>query len=121
MSEIVESNLSVQDKKSRRAFYVRLSEEEFNSIQKVSESIGLTVPEIFRRSYFEAINYVQPLFSKQDAKDLMTELSRQGNNINQIAKKVNGGFATGWDQAFNNMVRAYMDLRHLIGSKYGSR
>jgi hypothetical protein len=121
MSEITEAKINNEDKNGRRAFYVRLTEEEYKRIQTMVASIGITAPEIFRRALFDTINFVQPLFSKQDTKEIMTELSRQGNNINQIAKKVNSGFATGWDQSFNNMVRAYMDLRHFIASSYGSR
>jgi negative regulator of replication initiation len=121
MNEKIEPNLNNEGKNSRRAFYIRLSEDEYNRIQTMVETIGITAPEIFRRALLDTINFVQPLFSKQDTQQIMTELSRQGNNINQIAKRVNSGLLTGWDQSFNNMVRAYMDLRHLIASSYGSR
>ena len=36
---------------------------------------------------------VQPLVSAADLKSLMTTLARIGNNVNQIARRVNAGLA----------------------------
>lgn len=121
MSETINTNLPENNKNSRRAFYVRLTQDEYDKMKTMIKAFGISAPEIFRRALFEAETLTQPMFSKEDTLQMMAELNRQGNNINQIAKKVNSGLADGWSQSFNNLVRAYMDIRHIIGRSYGNR
>src|SRR5579872_6439423 len=96
------------------AFCVRVSSVEYKQIQRMMKATGLNGPELFRRALLSRTDLSRPLFSPEQAKVFETELRRQGNNVNQIAKQLNSGLMNGWSQTLNSLVRAYVDLRHMI-------
>lgn len=69
---------------------VRLTENEYEKISLMAIEQRKSVPRIF----LDLLNQSIPqniLMSTENAKKLTTELNRIGNNINQIARKVNTG------------------------------
>lgn len=74
----------------RRAFSVRpgFNESEFNRLEDRAEAAGLELPEFIRRLALNKSFYALPAINKS----ALTELSRIGNNVNQIARaiKLNG-------------------------------
>lgn len=64
----------------------RLSESEFEQFQKNVQKSKLTQSEYLRKCILEKNIYVI-----DDMKELVLELKRLGNNLNQITKKVNTG------------------------------
>lgn len=111
------SSQEVNSKKKRKpATCVRFTENEFKRVERMVQATGLSIPDLLKGALFERVDLVQPLLFPEVAQQLVLELKRQGNNINQIAKEVNSGLRHGWTPAFNNLVRAYMDLRHVIST-----
>jgi hypothetical protein len=100
--------------------HVRFTEHEFNMIQKMQQTTGLSIPDILKKATFRRIDLLRPLLGKDDVEKVMVELRRQGNNLNQIAKQINSGLMTGWSQSFNCLVRTYVDIRHLISVNNGN-
>ncbi|MBD7913474.1 plasmid mobilization protein [Clostridium cibarium] len=64
----------------------RLSESEFEQFQKNFQKSKLTQSEYLRKCILE-----KDIFVIDDMKELVLELKRLGNNLNQITKKVNTG------------------------------
>ncbi len=105
---------STSKKKRLPATCVRFSEKELEIVQKMQQTTGHSIPDLLKKALFRRMDLVRPLLSKEDVDRIMTELRRQGNNINQITKQINSGLMNGWSQAFNSVVRAYVDIRHII-------
>lgn len=97
--------------------HVRFTASEYKRVQKMVQATGLSIPDLLKKALLSRKDLEQPLYGPEDVKTIMTELRRQGNNINQIAKAVNSGLRHGWNESFNSVVRAYADIRHLITKK----
>lgn len=102
------------EESTRHVCYIRMSPGEYKNLQNMVKATGLKATELFRRALFSRTDLSRPLFSPEQAKTFEVELKRQGNNINQIAKQINSGLMTGWSQVLNSVVRAYVDLKHMI-------
>jgi hypothetical protein len=109
------------DECSRPVCYVRMSPIEYKRLQTMMKTTGLSAPELFRRALFARMNLERPLFSPDEAKTFGTELKRQGNNINQIATKINSGLMNGWSQALAGINRGYVMLNERLAVNYASR
>ena len=94
--------------------HVRFSDQEAKRIAKMQEVTGLSAPTLLKKALFQRQDLERPLMRPEDALKLMVELNRQGNNLNQIARRVNEGVKAGWDSAFNSLTRAYVDLRRML-------
>jgi hypothetical protein len=108
------------DRRKTPSSHVRFTEHEFNMIQKMQQTTGLSIPDILKKATFRRVDLLRPLLNKEDVERIMVELRRQGNNLNQITKQINSGLMTGWSQSFNSLVRAYVDIRHLISVNHGN-
>lgn len=82
---------------TRTAVYVRCSKAEYERLLHDTKMTGESAAVLLKKSYFSAAP-LKPVLSKEDQKVLLTELMRQGNNINQIARKVNSGFREGLNE-----------------------
>lgn len=109
------------DECSRPVCYVRMSAVEFKRLQVMIKSTGRSAPELFRRALFSRMDLERPLFLPEDAKAFGTELKRQGNNINQIAAKINSGLMSGWSQALAGINRGYVMLNERLAANYANR
>ncbi|MGE0632692.1 MAG: hypothetical protein AB7O96_09805 [Pseudobdellovibrionaceae bacterium] len=110
----MDQNNSNTTKKRLPSSHVRFTEKEFEIIQKMQQTTGLSIPDLLKKALFKRIDLIRPLISKEDVEKIMTELRCQGRNINQITTKINSGLMSGWSQSFNSLVRVYVDLRHII-------
>jgi len=83
------------DKSKPFRLAVRLSENEREHVVRQAEKARLTLSEYFRASILgpEFVSNIDPVRQKQ-LQDISRELGRQGNNLNQIAKHLNGGTAS---------------------------
>jgi hypothetical protein len=93
---------------------VRLSEKERARIEKMRQATGLSYPVLLKRALFERMDLEKPLFNRNDADELLLELRRHGNNLNQIGKKVNSGIRYGWNKSFDSLMTAYRVLEHKL-------
>lgn len=64
----------------------RLSEEEAEKLQKKVEQSGMSQQDYILKAVLD-----KPITNTDGIKELVPELKRQGNNLNQIAKKLNEG------------------------------
>ena len=103
------------------AYCVRVDASEHRRIKKMTLATGMSAPELFRSALLGRMDLEQPLFSPEQAKGFESELKRQGNNINQIAKKINSGLMTGWSQAFAAINVSYVKLSQMLVVNYASR
>ena len=75
----------MRTKEKTKMIAIRLNVADYNKFKENAEKVSKTMSE-----YFIDLLYKQNIkITHIDTKDLMTELSRQGNNVNQIAKKLN--------------------------------
>ena len=84
------------DTKKIMASCVSFSENEYRRITNKANRLGKSIPSILKKSHFRK-KPVTPVFSFDDAKKLISALARIGNNLNQIARKINSGFAEGYN------------------------
>ena len=105
---------------SRPVCYIRMDSTEFKRLQTMIKSTGLTAQELFRKALFCRMDLERPLFKPEEAAEFGNELKRQGNNINQIAKKINTGLMNGWSQALASVIRGYVDLNRRLSVNHAN-
>lgn len=66
----------------------RLSEEQYNKLKISGETYGLS-PNLYAKKLAQKSHLKKPYLEHDQAKSLLLELSKQGTNLNQIAKKLN--------------------------------
>ena len=76
----------------RTTMSIRVSERERREIEEKAAATGMTPSAYIRTMALDGGNV--DTTSHEDRQKLMYELSTIGNNINQIARKANAGFAT---------------------------
>lgn len=101
--------------------HVRFTQNELRRLEKMQKATGLSIPDILKKNTFNRVDLERPLYEREHAEKIMTELKRIGNNLNQIARQINTGLMTGWSQSFNSLTRAFVDLRHLIAVNHANR
>lgn len=79
----------MKNSKERRA-NIRFEEEEYIRVCSDAKIYGETIPGVMKAVYFERLP-PDPKFSKDDAIRIVAAINRVGNNINQIARHLNGG------------------------------
>ena len=110
--DIMEYKAKINHAKKRKVrehrVEVRLSDDELNQLKNANAS---SIARLLRESALSAVNKEEtqvPQFTKLD-RDFLLELSRIGNNINQISKAINT------DIASNRPLDAARLLHLLIG------
>lgn len=113
----------VQDPQSSRDHKrttVRFTDEEFARISEESKLSGESIPKLLRARYFLG-RKLKLLASEGDRRFIFMELRRIGNNVNQIARKVNTGALEGWYPEFADATRRLTDLCQMVSEIYGAR
>lgn len=100
--------------------HVRLSESEYQRITKEQKITGKSIPWLLKNAYFKG-PLCALLMGVEEQRALLVELRRIGNNINQIAKKINSGFREGWNDEFNQIRHELSIVRQYIAGIYGGR
>ena len=88
---------------------VRYGEEVYQKLKNAREDTGKSFATLFRDAFMKK-PMSRPVFSHQDAKKILRELSRIGNNINQISRRVNQGVFYGWYPELDEMHAQLVDL-----------
>ena len=91
---------------------IRLNEEEYQTLKQLCFELDMTQSEFFRNAIMQ-----RPNVRTFDMKDIMVELKREGNNLNQIAKTLNAGGYKNLamiDNATKELVRVWQSLRRLL-------
>jgi hypothetical protein len=110
------------DKRRRlRQSLVRWTDEEFNAIAAKADKAGLAIAAFMRAA---ALGDAGPRAQRRPPADhkalrqILGELGRIGNNINQIARALNTGVQASLPD-LQKALRAYLDLRRAILNALG--
>lgn len=92
---------------------IRLSEIDYNKFKENATKVGLSLTD-----YFVELLYKQNIkITHINTDELRTELSRQGNNVNQIAKKLNEtGLCT--KEEIDEIKTKYLYIQRLLNEIY---
>jgi Bacterial mobilisation protein (MobC) len=99
--------------------HVRFTTDEYRHIKNDADVTGTSIPNLLKRAYFVGAPLV-PLMRQDDKEMLMNQLSRIGNNLNQIARQLNSGFRAGFNEELSEIQKTFTRLVTFITSTYGS-
>ena len=105
--------------KPRLACYIRLNQREHDRLQKDVLKSGKKATTLIKKAYFDQ-NPVVLLMSDPDRDHFFSEINRIGNNVNQVAKKLNSGFAYGFHQDLETIRSQLTILITWVTAKYRS-
>ena len=98
---------------------VRFTDAEFERIRDESRVSGISIPILLRVSFFKR-KKLKLLFDEVDRAFVCTQLRRIGNNVNQIAYKVNCGALEGWYDEFSKVTNAISEMQQMVVAAYGN-
>lgn len=110
--EVINKNV-----RSAGASCVRFTAEEYQRIEADAEIFGKSIPTLLKEKYFNGPR-VLPLLAKEDLEKLFGELGRVGNNLNQIARRINSGIRAGFAGEFEDVQRSFNEIWLFFSSKY---
>ncbi len=111
-----EENSSKPGTKSKKSSHVRFTDAELRQIERDEAVRGLSIPALLKEAYFGG-RPTTILLTKEDRKEIVTELSRQGNNLNQIARQSNAGVIANVQQELTSIGRALTGIMALLNGK----
>nr|WP_238142850.1 plasmid mobilization relaxosome protein MobC [Ligilactobacillus acidipiscis]SNZ28660.1 hypothetical protein PLAC3_P05 [Ligilactobacillus acidipiscis]SPM00128.1 hypothetical protein PLAC03_P05 [Ligilactobacillus acidipiscis] len=82
------SNLKSDDERQVKRINFRLDQTEYTKLKLSAETYGLTVSNYAKKLALNS-KLRQPYFDHTATKELLLELSRQGTNLNQVARQLN--------------------------------
>lgn len=97
--------------------HVRFTKEEYDRIKSDSYAVGQSIPTLLKERYYNGPQMV-PLLKKEDLHSMRAELGRIGNNINQIAWRVNSGIREGFEEQITEAKLSFDKLRMFLTGKY---
>lgn len=98
---------------------VKFSESEYKKVQDSSEVTGKTIPTLLKEAFFKG-GVVKPKFSDEEAKNLLKQLNRIGNNINQIARHLNFGISEIWAVDFEKVKKEFLEIKKILSEREAS-
>ena len=111
---------SVKNSGATPSAHVRFTEDEYRKIQKAQNLTGLSIPVLLKKAFFLGKN-PHVLLPEEERKAWFGELRKWGNNLNQIARKLNSGVFEGWYPEFQEVSRRLVALEAMVTSFYGNR
>lgn len=103
-----------EKRKRDKTLTIRLTESEKMMIEKKASKAKLNLTE-----YIISVSSKSKISVTEDTKPLLLELKRIGNNINQIAMKMNSGVVSSYnfDEVISMQRKIYEQLLLLVGKK----
>ena len=101
-----------EKRKRDKTLTIRLTESEKMMIEKKASKSKLNLTE-----YIISVSSKSKISVAEDTKPLLLELKRIGNNINQIAMKINSGVVSSYnfDEVISMQRKIYEQLLLLVG------
>lgn len=101
-----------EKRKRDKTLTIRLTESEKMMIEKKASKAKLNLTE-----YIISVSSKSKISVTEDTKPLLLELKRIGNNINQIAMKINSGVVSSYnfDEVISLQRKIYEQLLLLVG------
>lgn len=104
-----------ENKKATARLEVRLTFEEKALIRNFSKQDGLSISDYIKRTALKQVVLSNRVEYTTDLRNLNFELSKIGNNVNQIAKHFNSQQITPQDfQSFQDLMKVYFEQMALI-------
>ena len=94
------------------AYNFRASEQEKNLIDNAIAKSGLTITDFVIRSITD-----KPITVIENGNDILAELKRQGNNLNQVVRNSYNGFAT--EEEIKTCIKSLKELYRKISIAIG--
>ena len=101
---------------AKKSSHVRFTDVEIAALERDELVRGVSIPALLKEAYFSG-RPTAILMSKEDQKAILTELLRQGNNLNQIARHLNAGIIANAKQELANIGRALTGMTALLRGK----
>lgn len=95
----------------RQNFTVRLSREELRTLEQKAEEQGLRPSQYIRNLIMQG--GMVDIFIMEDRRDLINQISRVGNNINQLTRIANS-YQSASDNLVNKVGKQMMDIQRLM-------
>ena len=102
--------------KLKKSSHVRFTDAELRQIERDEVVRGLSIPALLKEAYFGG-RPVTILLTQEDRKEIVTELCRQGNNLNQITRRANAGIIGNVQQELASIGRALTGMMVLLNGK----
>lgn len=99
---------------------VRFTDEEYERVTEETALSGLSIPALLKGSHFRRAK-LRLLFDEAERHVVCQELRRIGNNVNQIARRVNSGVLEGWHKDFAEVLQMISELHQMAVGAYGTR
>ena len=101
-----------EKRKRDKTLTIRLTESEKMMIEKKASKAKLNLTE-----YIISVSSKSKISVTEDTKPLLLELKRIGNNINQIAMKINSGAVSSYNfaEVINMQRKIYEQMLELVG------
>ena len=97
---------------------VRFSLKEYEKISKEANSQRTSIPKLLKNAYFSRLP-TKVLMSHSDLEQVRADLNRIGNNINQVARKLNAGFMAGWSDTLDLVLIELKTLTRQLHNDFG--
>ena len=95
---------------------VKFTPDEYERIQKEHTKRNVSIPSLLKDAYFGRAP-TAILMTQDEQKNWIRELNQIGNNVNQIARKVNAGFRSGFEVDLASISSHLSRLVTLVTSK----
>ena len=99
--------------------HVKFTADEYEAIKEDALLYKKSIPEMLKAIYFGQ-KIARPLMAPEDGQRVLVELSRVGNNLNQIARHMNTGFRKDFNPAIDEMRDQLQEMRDLLAGKHGN-
>lgn len=116
----IDPSREVHHSRDHKRTTVRFTDDEFARITEEARLAGLTLPVLLKRSHFSR-KKLQLLLGETERHQVCAELRRIGNNVNQIAKRVNSGALEGWYSEFQDALKSISELQQMLAGVHGLR
>lgn len=100
---------------------VRFTPVEYRRIQRDQLLTGRSIPWLLKTRYFNSAELQPPVFDYKTSCDLLRQIAGIGNNLNQIARRINSGIADGVHDHITAMHKLLKDIHTLAMRDYGNR
>jgi hypothetical protein len=105
---------------AQKRSHVRFTEEEYEIIVKDANNYKHSIPEQLKSVFF-CRKIATPVMYPDDARRAIVELNRIGNNVNQIARKLNSGSRYGFTPVLEEMARDIRSMTYFLEGHDGNR
>lgn len=98
--------------------HVRFNDREYKQVQKDAFKKSKSIPTLLKDTYFKG-RPTEVLMNENDLDVVRKDLNKIGNNLNQVARKLNSGFMHGWNDTLDRVLEQFEILTKQLHHGYG--